>query len=140
MKHIRAAKIVLLDAEGKALILRRSHTHPTDGLMPDIPGGMIEEGETSEAGLIREIKEETGLTIADRDVTLLHNVAFHGIPGVTMDCQLYAARLTDTAPPVTISWEHDEHSWVDLGDLMGLETPYQQGVDYATAHGLWDKI
>jgi len=140
MKHIRAAKIVLLDAEGKVLLLRRSHTHPTDGLMPDIPGGTIEDGETSKIGLIRELQEETGLVIADRDVTLLHSVGFHSIPGVSIDCQLYAARLATLAPPVTISWEHDEYSWINLSELKGLERPYQKGVDYATTHGLWESV
>ncbi|MDB5165875.1 MAG: hydrolase [Candidatus Saccharibacteria bacterium] len=140
MKHIRAAKIVILDGEGKALLLRRSHTHPTDGLMPDIPGGTIEDGETIEAGLIREIREETGLDLLEGDVTLFHSVAFHGIPDVTIDCRVYAARLTEVAPAVIISWEHDEYSWVSISELKGLERPYQEGVDYATAHNLWSSV
>lgn len=137
MKLIRSAKIVILDANGRALLLRRSSTHPTDALMPDIPGGTTEDGETIEEGLVREVQEETGLRLAISELTLLHSLTFDTIPGISINRLLYVAKLARPAPEITISWEHSEYSWVPVADLAGLERPYQKGIDYATKHNLW---
>lgn len=137
MKLIRSAKIVILDANGRALLLKRSSSHPNDALMPDIPGGTTEAGETIEAGLLREVFEETGLELKISDLTLLHSLTFDNIPGVSINRLLYMARLTTPAPTIVISWEHSEYSWVPLSDLIRLERPYQKGIDYATKHNLW---
>ncbi len=48
----------LVVRNGQVLLLRRK----SDGLWTR-PGGMVEEGETLEEGLIREILEETGITV-----------------------------------------------------------------------------
>ena len=140
IKLVRSAKIVVLDADNKALLLRRSHTHPTDAFEPDIPGGTIEHHETIEEGILRELEEEVGLIITEDDLTLLYTLTFDNIPGVSINRLLYAARLSSQQPTITLSWEHDEFKWVEISELKGLERPYQKGVDYATTHGLWDSV
>jgi ADP-ribose pyrophosphatase YjhB (NUDIX family) len=47
--------------EGRALLIRRG-TEPLKGQW-SIPGGTLELGETLEAGVVRELKEETGLDV-----------------------------------------------------------------------------
>lgn len=140
MKLVRSAKIVILDADNKALLLRRSHTHPSDGLMPDIPGGTIEHHETIEEGMLRELEEEAGLVLTKDDLTLLFSLTVDNIPGVSINRLLYATRLTSKKPTITLSWEHHDYAWVEIAELKGLERPYQKGVDYATTHGLWDSV
>ncbi len=46
---------------GRVLLVRRANP-PLQGQW-SIPGGLVETGETTKAAVIREIKEETGLTV-----------------------------------------------------------------------------
>lgn len=48
-------------ADGRALLIRRG-TEPLKGEW-SIPGGLVELGETLEAGVLRELREETGLEV-----------------------------------------------------------------------------
>jgi ADP-ribose pyrophosphatase YjhB (NUDIX family) len=48
-------------AGGRALLVRRA-TEPLRGEW-SIPGGLLEAGETLAAGVVRELQEETGLTV-----------------------------------------------------------------------------
>lgn len=140
MKLVRSAKVVIIDSSGEALLLIRSNSHPSDALSPDIPGGTIENGETIEAGLIREIKEETGLIIEETALKLIYSFTFDNIPGISINRLLYGLRLEEKSPIIDISWEHDQYSWVAISELVGLEKPYQKGVDYANEHSLWSEI
>jgi ADP-ribose pyrophosphatase YjhB (NUDIX family) len=48
-------------ADGRALLIRRG-SEPLKGEW-SIPGGLVELGETLEAGVLRELREETGLEV-----------------------------------------------------------------------------
>ncbi len=139
MPVIRAAKVVILDKEGNVLLLRRSDTHPRHPLHLDLPGGIVEEGESFEEGVVREVKEETGLTIDPLNLKLIYTVS-HDYFGKPISRQLFAVRITKVRPSVTISWEHVEANWVTLAELKGLEEPYQTGIDFAQEHNLWQEV
>jgi NAD+ diphosphatase len=49
------------DERGRYLVLRRAH-EPFAGRW-DLPGGFVEAGETPEQAVVRELAEETGLTV-----------------------------------------------------------------------------
>lgn len=51
----------ILDGEGRLLVERRKK-EPAKGTL-DLPGGFADIGETAEQGVIREVKEETGLDV-----------------------------------------------------------------------------
>lgn len=63
MKIVTAA---LLYQNGKYLLCQRGENDPL-ALKWEFPGGKLEEGETPEACLVREIKEELGLDIEVTD-------------------------------------------------------------------------
>ncbi|MGE0769487.1 MAG: 8-oxo-dGTP diphosphatase MutT [Hyphomicrobiaceae bacterium] len=52
----------LVDADGRVLLARRPEGRPLAGLW-EFPGGKVEPGETPEAALIRELREELGIEI-----------------------------------------------------------------------------
>lgn len=52
---------VLSDDQGRLLLIRRAN-EPGRGLW-SLPGGRVEPGETDEEAVVREVAEETGLTV-----------------------------------------------------------------------------
>jgi 8-oxo-dGTP pyrophosphatase MutT (NUDIX family) len=134
----RAAKVVIFDAKGMVLLLRRSNTHPHHALHPDLPGGIIEDNEKWEEGICRETKEETGFVVKPDSLRLVYELN-HTYFGKQISRRIYVARLSQVRPNVQISWEHDKASWIELDSLQGLEEPYQKGIDYVTSRDLWDE-
>lgn len=61
MNVIPCVGAVIKDAEGRLLLIRRGH-EPGKGLW-SIPGGRIEDGESDEDAVVREVHEETGLLV-----------------------------------------------------------------------------
>ncbi|MGV0879746.1 8-oxo-dGTP diphosphatase MutT [Martelella sp. FLE1502] len=55
------AACALIDADGRILLAQRPEGKALAGLW-EFPGGKIEQGETPEACLIREMEEELGIT------------------------------------------------------------------------------
>jgi len=50
----------LVDGDGRVLVQQRAPGRPMAGLW-EFPGGKIEQGETAEAALVRELAEELGI-------------------------------------------------------------------------------
>lgn len=69
-KMIASAYLFLVN-DGKILLSRRFHTGYEDGNY-SVPAGHVEDGETLIECLIREAKEEIGIEIEKKDVSLVH--------------------------------------------------------------------
>jgi 8-oxo-dGTP diphosphatase len=57
------AAVALIDRDGRVLLARRPPGREMAGLW-EFPGGKLREGETPEAALIRELREELGIDTA----------------------------------------------------------------------------
>ncbi len=55
---------IITDPAGRLLLIKRGH-EPEAGRW-SVPGGRIEPGESDEQALVREVREETGLTVTAR--------------------------------------------------------------------------
>jgi 8-oxo-dGTP pyrophosphatase MutT (NUDIX family) len=130
---IVAKAVVSLD--GRALLLTRSATDTQRPAGFDLPGGGIEAGESMKEGVIREVLEETGLTVMPPDANLLwaKSVIDHDKNIIRL---LYVCKpTTDT---VRLSFEHDAFTWVALKDIADeLDHPqWSEGIRYAEANDL----
>ena len=100
---------------GRVLATRRTHPHHAAGRW-EFPGGKVEPGESPEAAVVREVREELGCDVA---VTgMLAGVASVK-PGYTLRVAL--AELVDGDP---VPHEHDAMRWLgpeDLDDVAWLE-------------------
>lgn len=54
--------VALADGDGRVLLQQRAPDRAMAGLW-EFPGGKVEEGETPETALVREIEEELGVTL-----------------------------------------------------------------------------
>ena len=57
---IGGVRVVILDKENRILMVKQHHDEKDIWM---VPGGGIEEGESSMAAAVREMKEETGLDV-----------------------------------------------------------------------------
>jgi 8-oxo-dGTP diphosphatase len=81
---------VVTDGYGRLLLIQRGH-EPGAGLW-SLPGGRIEPGETAAEALVREMEEETGLTVEPG--RLIGQVERPGLAGDVFDISDYAASVT----------------------------------------------
>ena len=81
---------IVHDNAGRLLLIQRGHD-PDAGLW-SLPGGRIEPGETDEEALVREMLEETGLTV--RPGALVGAVSRPGPGGSVIDIRDYRATVT----------------------------------------------
>ena len=64
MKIVLVVAVVLVDPDGRVLIAKRPEGKAMAGLW-EFPGGKVDPGETPEAALIRELKEELDVDTAE---------------------------------------------------------------------------
>lgn len=120
---MHVAKALIYDADGNILVLRRSGTHPNYAYQSDFPGGTIESDEDIITGLIREIQEESNISIGPE---LLQPAFIDRIVG-DWTRHLYTATLPQVKPTVVISWEHDQYEWLPTNHI--LQKPLQPETD-----------
>lgn len=84
------AAVGLIDADNRVLLARRPEGKPLAGLW-EFPGGKVRPGETPEAALIRELKEELGIDVS---AACLAPFAFasHGYEAFHLLMPLYLCR------------------------------------------------
>ncbi|MEE4544363.1 NUDIX domain-containing protein [Streptomyces sp. V4-01] len=129
MTMLVAAVIVHDRAAGRVVLLRRGERARFGRGLWDLPSGKREPGEPVTAAAVRELHEETGLSVREDDLVLAHLV--HGAwgaqsPGgfVTVVFAAYAwtGELSNREPE-----KHAAVAWADTGALPGAFVPSAAG-------------
>jgi len=90
VRLVLVAACALIDADGRVLIAQRPEGKPMAGLW-EFPGGKVEQGETPEDTLIRELAEELGITVREACLAPL-TFASHAYPDFHLLMPLYVCR------------------------------------------------
>lgn len=90
MKLVLVSAVALIDRDGRVLLAQRPPGKSMAGLW-EFPGGKVEQGETPEAALIRELHEELGI---DTWASCLAPLTFasHAYPDFHLLMPLFACR------------------------------------------------
>ncbi len=115
---ILVAAAALIDRDGRVLIAQRPEAKSMAGLW-EFPGGKVEQGETPEYALMRELREE--LSIETRPCCF-SSIAFasHSYDDFHLLMPLFVCRVWEGIPQAT---EHQAIKWVYAADLYKYPMP-----------------
>ncbi|HEY1180490.1 MAG TPA: NUDIX domain-containing protein [Phytomonospora sp.] len=110
----RVGAVIVRD--GRILLIRLGG----DGDVYEIPGGGVEDGETLEETLRREITEETGLTaVAGRQIARVWRTSAR-LPGLFLDHYFLAEAEGEIGDPADLDLDGGEAVWVPVADIPSL--------------------
>lgn len=111
-----AVRAIIRDEAGRWLLVHRSSQCKHFAGTWELPGGKMDPGETVDAALRREVREETGLTVLPSGVAGVTEWEMAKVHVVS----LYVNTVME-AGAVTLSAEHDAFDWVAQAELRALE-------------------
>lgn len=104
----------LIRRGGKFLICQRP-AHKARGLLWEFVGGKVEPGETGGQALIRECREELGVTISVGEVFM---DVVHEYPDLCVHLTLYSALIAEGEPQLL---EHNDIRWITPREAADYE-------------------
>ncbi len=122
--RLKPAKIVLvaacamIDVDGRVLLAQRPAGKSMAGLW-EFPGGKLDQGETPEAALIRELQEELGVETAESCLAPLA-FASHSYDDFHLLMPLFACRVWQGNP---VAREGQTLAWVRKQTLRDYPMP-----------------
>jgi len=118
MKTVLVSAVALIDRDGRILLAQRPEGKSMAGLW-EFPGGKIEDGETPEAALVRELQEELGINTWESCLAPL-TFASHSYESFHLLMPLFACRKWEGTP---IAQEGQTLKWVLPKDLREYPMP-----------------
>ena len=122
----------LIDGTNRILLAKRPEGKSMAGLW-EFPGGKIHDGETPEAALVRELKEELGIATSPGCLTPL-TFASHGYEKFHLLMPLYGCRVWQGTPQPK---EGQELAWAKKDELRNDPMP---PADVPLIPLLWDLL
>ena len=117
-----------IERDGKYLITQRKPSSSLP-LLWEFPGGRVEEGESDQAALARELREEMEIDVEVGEPTIS---VTHEYAAYVIDFRVYRCTLLTPDDQIKTIGVHD-YTWVLPGELDDYEFP---GADQATVDAL----
>src|SRR6266536_539910 len=95
---VSVAAVIVNDADQVLAVERRDNGHW------EPPGGVLELTESIEGGLLREVREETGLDVTIEALTGAYKNLPRGIVALVFRCRPVSGRLATSAETEQIRW------------------------------------
>lgn len=89
--------------------------HKARGLLWEFVGGKVEPGETLEQALVRECREELGVTLEVGEVFM---DVTHAYPDLTVHLTLFHASIREGRPQ---KLEHNDIRWITAAEIDGYD-------------------
>ena len=118
VKLVLVTACALIDVDGRILIAERPAGRSMAGLW-EFPGGKVETGETPEATLIRELKEELGIDVKEACLAPL-TFASHTYDDFHLLMPLYVCRRWEG---IVTAQEGQQLAWVRPNRLRDYKMP-----------------
>jgi 8-oxo-dGTP diphosphatase len=118
LKTVLVAACALIDADGRVLLAERPAGKSMAGLW-EFPGGKVEANERPEETLIRELKEELGITVSEPCLAPL-TFASHMYPDFHLLMPLYVCRRWEG---IVTPQERQQVAWVKPNRLRDYKMP-----------------
>ena len=118
MKTVLVVACALIDTDNRVLIAQRPEGKTLAGLW-EFPGGKVDAGERPEAALIRELKEELGITVEEPCLAPL-TFASHAYDDFHLLMPLYVCRKWEG---VVVAREGQQLAWVRANKLRDYPMP-----------------
>ena len=112
MKTINVVAAIIRD-DNRVFATQRGYGDYKDGW--EFPGGKIEQGETPQEALAREIKEELDTEIVVGD---LLTIIEYDYPKFLLSMQCYWCQIVEGTPVLK---EHEAARWLDLGSIDSVD-------------------
>lgn len=106
MTNVVAALIVRRNRERIEMLICQRPAHKARGLLWEFVGGKVESGETQEDALVRECREELGVTVA---VGKPYMELVHRYPDLTVRLSLFRCTIAEGTPQLL---EHHDLRWI----------------------------
>ena len=97
--------------EGNRFMICQRPAHKARGLLWEFVGGKVEPGETKEQALIRECREELGVTLS---VGTVFMDVLHEYPDLTVHLTLFNAAIAEGVPQ---KLEHEDIRWISTDEI-----------------------
>ena len=141
MKIDDVAKTVVVDPDGRILLLRRAEDDANRPGEWDLPGGGIESGEPPAEAALREAAEEAGLMLQAAQLRLVYATTRLSSDGSKSVNRFIFVSPLPSGQTIQLSREHSEYRWFTFENALSeyMHPVYAEGLRYAQANGLLPK-
>lgn len=98
-RHSVSVAAVVTDAQGRVLVIQRR-----DNGAWQLPGGVLELAETIESGVIREVLEETGVTVQPTRLTGIYKNMKLGVVALVLRAEVVSGEPHPTDESADVAW------------------------------------
>ena len=117
--RVRIVAAVLRDGD-RVLLCHRSPGRRWYPDVWDLPGGHVEDGEDPKEGLVRELREELGITVSEPSGPPIREIRT-----ATFDLQVWLVDRWTGTPANAAPDEHDAVAWFETSDLDSLRLAHE---------------